>query len=59
MGRRKLWVDDMIARFAEGTFNKIDRVLDEGETRTDFLRTAADHEIELREQQRARKRVRK
>jgi hypothetical protein len=51
----------MITRFAEGTFERIDRVLAKDETRTDFMRTAAEHEIELRKQARAdaRRKVKK
>ena len=52
MGRKKLWSEDMGARFADGTFAKIDRLREEDETRTDFVRAAVDHEIERRKEER-------
>lgn len=48
VGRRKLWTENMIARFAEGTFAKIAAVLLPGEDRTDFVREAVDREIARR-----------
>jgi len=41
----------MVARFEQGTFERIDNVRDEDETRTDFLRTATEREIAVRERQ--------
>lgn len=49
MGRKKLWAEDMQARFAEGTFERIEAVLTEGEDRTDFVREAVERELKRRE----------
>lgn len=49
MGRKKLWDEDMQARFPEGTFDRIEAVLDEGEGRTDFVRVAVERELKRRE----------
>jgi hypothetical protein len=49
MGRKKLWHEDMQARFELGTFWRIDRVLEEGEDRTDFVREAVERELKRRE----------
>lgn len=51
MGRKKQWAEDMQARFAEGTFERIGAVLHAGEDRTDFVRAAVDREIEARERE--------
>lgn len=51
MGRKKQWAEDMQARFAEGTFDRIAAVLRDGEDRTDFVRSAVEREIEARERQ--------
>lgn len=51
MGRKKLWHEDMVARFVEGTLAAIDDVLAEGETRTDFVREAVARELRRRERQ--------
>ena len=48
MGRHRLWTEDMQARFAEGTFDRIEKVLAEGEDRTDFVRAAVERELERR-----------
>lgn len=48
MGRKKLWAEDMQARFPEGTFEQIDAALQEGETRTDFVRQAVERELKRR-----------
>jgi hypothetical protein len=48
MGRNKLWDEDMVARFVEGTFAAIDEVLKENETRTDFVREAVARELRRR-----------
>lgn len=56
MGRKKLWSEDMQARFPEGTFEAIDAVLDELETRTDFVRIAVQMELQRREKEKKRKR---
>lgn len=49
VGRKKRWSEDMQARFPEGTFERIEAVLDEGEDRTDFVRQAVDRELKRRE----------
>jgi hypothetical protein len=49
MGRRKLWSEDMQARFPEGTFERIDAVRNEDEDRTDFVREAVERELRRRE----------
>ena len=49
VGRRKQWAEDMQARFAEGTFERIAPLLGPGEDRTDFVREAVDREIKRRE----------
>lgn len=49
MGRKKRWSEDMQARFAEGTFDRIDAVLAEGEDRTDFVREAVEALLKRRE----------
>jgi hypothetical protein len=49
MGRTKRWAEDMQARFSEGTFERIEAVLEEGEDRTDFVRQAVERELKRRE----------
>jgi hypothetical protein len=49
VGRKKLWSEDMQARFPEGTFERITAVLKEGEDRTDFVRAAVEAELTRRE----------
>lgn len=49
VGRKKRWAEDMVARFAEGTFARINGVLTEGEDRTDLVREAVDRELRRRE----------
>jgi len=49
MGRTKRWAEDMQARFPEGTFERIEAVLDDGEDRTDFIREAVERELKRRE----------
>ena len=44
-----MWAEDMVARFPEGTFKRMDAVRDEDEDRTDFVRTAVDKELKKRE----------
>jgi hypothetical protein len=62
MGRNRLWTEDMQSRFAPGTFAEIESVLEEGESRTDFVREAVDmlilHRKEAREKKRATKKTR-
>ena len=49
MGRHRLWTEDMQARFPEGTFDRIKKVLAEGEDRTDVVRAAVERELKKRE----------
>ena len=49
MGRKKLWAEKMEAPFAEGTFDRMDSVLADGESRTDLVREAVEREIKRRE----------
>ena len=51
VGRKKRWAEDMVARFAEGTFDRIAAVLAPGEDRTDLVREAVDREVKRREKQ--------
>jgi hypothetical protein len=39
----------MQARFEEGTFDRIQATLEEGEDRTDFVRQAVERELKRRE----------
>jgi len=48
MVRAKLWDEDMQARFPEGTFKQIEAVLNEDESRTDFVREAVERELKRR-----------
>jgi len=48
VGRKKRWEEDMVARFAEGTFARIAAVLTDKEDRTDFVREAVRRELERR-----------
>lgn len=49
MGRKKLWVEDMQARFPPGTFDRIDAVREDDEDRTAFVRQAVERELKRRE----------
>jgi hypothetical protein len=49
MGRKKMWAEDMVARFPEGTFARIDAVRNDSEDRTDFVREAVERELKRRE----------
>lgn len=55
VGRKRRWAEDMQARFPEGTFARIEAVLDDGEDRTDFVRAAVEREIKRRERAEERK----
>jgi Arc/MetJ-type ribon-helix-helix transcriptional regulator len=55
MGRKKMWSEDMQARFPDGTFAQIDALLNEFESRTDFVRAAVQLELQRR---RAGKKIR-
>ena len=48
MVRAKLWDEDMQARFPEGTFKQIEGVLNEDESRTDFVREVVERELKRR-----------
>lgn len=54
MGRRQINHEQTPARFPEGTLERIDAVLDEGEKRSDLIREAVDREIKKREKAKAR-----
>lgn len=49
MGRKKRWAENMQARFAEGTFARIESLLFQDEDRTDFVREAVERELKRRE----------
>jgi len=49
MGRRQINEEQTPARFPGGTLDRIDRVLEEGEKRSDFIREAVDRELKRRE----------
>lgn len=45
MGRKKIWDEAARTRFAEGTFERIDAVRENGEDRSDFVRAAVEREL--------------
>lgn len=49
MARPKRYIEDMLARFAEGTFARIAALLRGDEDRADFVREAVDRELKRRE----------
>lgn len=49
MGRRQINHEQMPARFPEGTFERIDALLEDGEKRADLIREAVDRELKRRE----------
>jgi hypothetical protein len=49
MAPKKLWDENMQARFPKGTFRRIKAVLKETEERTDFVREAVERELKRRE----------
>lgn len=49
MGRKKLWEEDMQARFAKGTLKRMEAALEKGETKTDLVREAVERELKRRE----------
>lgn len=51
MAPRRINGEEMMARFAPGTFDRIAEVLDKAaaETRTDFIRQAVERELKRRE----------
>lgn len=48
-GRPRRWHENMSARFEEGTLARMEAVLKDGETKTDFVNAAVVKAIELRE----------
>lgn len=48
MPRTLKYIEDMVARFATGTFARIDALLALGEKRADFVRAAVEREIARR-----------
>jgi hypothetical protein len=49
MGRKQINHEQTPARFPEGTLDRIDAVLEEGENRSDLIREAVDRELKRRE----------
>jgi hypothetical protein len=49
MRQPQRWSEDMVARFAAGTFARIEAVLAAVEDRTDFVRAAVERELARRE----------
>jgi hypothetical protein len=48
VGRKRLFTENMLARFPEGTFKRIRAVLEKREDRTEFVRTAVEKELRER-----------
>lgn len=48
IGRPRINGEQMVARFPEGTMAQIDAHLDDGENRSDFVRTAVSRELDRR-----------
>lgn len=51
-GRPRINHEQIPARLPEGTLDRMDAVLEDGEKRADFLREAVDRELRRRERQR-------
>lgn len=51
MARPKKFVEEMLARFAAGTFARVAAVLRPGEDRADLVREAVDRELRRRERE--------
>lgn len=49
VGRKRLWSEDMGARFPAGTFARMKRVLGPKESKTDLVRRAVEAELARRE----------
>lgn len=49
VGRKQVNFDKMPGRFPERTFERMDAVLRDGESRTDLLREAVERELSRRE----------
>lgn len=56
-GRPKINFEQMPARFPEGTMDRIDRVLKDGETRADLVRDSVEATIVSRERVAERRRI--
>jgi hypothetical protein len=52
MGRKKQWTERIQLPLAEGTTDRIDTLLDDGEVRLDFIRAAIEREINRRNRDR-------
>ena len=46
---KKRWFEDMQCQFGQGTFDRIEAVIQPDENRTDFVRKAVDVELRRRE----------
>lgn len=55
VGRKKTNFEQMPARLPDGTFERMDAVLEPGENRTDFLRAAIERELKRRERAKSAK----
>lgn len=53
MGRKQINHEQTPARFPEGTLERIDAALDEGEKRSDLIREAVERELKRRARARA------
>lgn len=51
VGRKKEWTEQLRLPLAEGTTERIDAVLSEGEPRLDMIRDAIEREIKRRERE--------
>jgi metal-responsive CopG/Arc/MetJ family transcriptional regulator len=49
MGRKQINQEQTPARLPAGTLDRIDAVLDDGENRSDFIRSAIERELKRRE----------
>jgi predicted DNA-binding protein len=49
MGRKQINHEQMPARLPEGTFDRMDAVLENGEKRADLIREAVERELKRRE----------
>ena len=54
MGRPKLYAERIVLPLPAGTTARIDALLDDGEYRLDFIRTAIEAEVEKRVAKKAR-----
>jgi len=54
-GPQRQWAQNMTARFPDGTFERIEVLLDQGEERTAFVRAAVEREIAWRTLRKRRK----